>query len=369
MAAVRAVPDVPGARRHVPFGAGWAMPVEVSVSEWAIDNGIAWSCGQCPLDARGAVVAPGDVDVQAGLVAGCIQAALARAGLVPEGILAMVVYGIEPARSAAILGARMPAGVPIVPVGVPPLYYPGMTLEVDVIAAEMQPARRGDPWARAASAAGLTAVGWTAGATERATVGARVGSGGLVTGDLPSPAQLAREAGRDGGVVSALLALPQGMSVPPGWPPASVRRVPPGAPVAALLLLAHAPVETVGVSDGGVALEVADAGRLLQLTAWCPGDSGIGSGGIGAEAGAAMAAVVDALTARGLGAEALLKVTAHHVGEGAEALHESLAARHRHHARPAPASTGLGVAGLGVAEPGPDGATVVIEAIASRPAS
>jgi enamine deaminase RidA (YjgF/YER057c/UK114 family) len=385
-----------GARRHVPFGAGWSMPVDVNVSEWVVDRGIGWSCGQCPLDLAGGVTASGDVEAQAQLVAERILSGLARAGLPAEGLLALIVYGVEPDRSAAILGARMPAGV-VMPVGVPPLYYPGMTLEVDVIAAE-QPARRtGDPgsagWA-VASASGLSALAWR---------------GGDVAATPPAQAALAERAGRgEDKVIAALLALPGGAAVPEGWSPAAVRRVPPGAPAAALLLLADGAVTTVRAPAGGVALEVAEAGPLLRLTAWCrAADQGSEAGlkgydarrsrsladplpdpppfrgkgsqprhsdgrcegegkrthrALGAQADAAMAAIAGALAARGLGPQALVKVTAHHLGEGAAALHESLAARHRYHARPAPASTGLGVAGLV-----PEGALVVIEAMAAPP--
>jgi enamine deaminase RidA (YjgF/YER057c/UK114 family) len=336
-----------GGRRHVAFGAGWSMPVDVSVSEWVVDRGIGWSCGQCPLDLAGGVTAPGDVDAQAHLVAERILAGLARAGLAAEGLLALIVYGVEPERSAAVLGAHLPAGVPVMPVGVPPLYYPGMTLEVDVIAAE-QPAARteGDGFA-VASAPGLSALAWR---------GADVAA-------APPARALAEGAGRgEDRVIATLLALPAGAPVPAGWSPAAVRRVPPGAPAAALLLLADGAVTTVRTPADGVESEVAEAGPLLRLTAWCrAADQGPGAG-IRAQADAAMAALAGALAARGLGPEALLKVTAHHLGEGAAALHESLAARHRYHARPSPASTGLGVAGLG-----PAGALVVIEAMAAPP--
>ncbi len=336
------------------------MPVEVRVSEWVVDRGIGWSCGQCPLDAHGRVTAPGDVEAQARLVAGRIIEGLSRAGLPAEGLLALIVYGVEPERSAAILGACLPpglSGLPIVPVGVPPLYYQGMTLEVDVIASEL-PARRSEGADFvAASASWLTAIAWR-GAPARA-------------GGLPALAEIARLAGRsEGEVVSSMLALPQDWPVPDGWSAASVRTALPGAAAAALLLLADGPVTTTGAPAGDVRLEVADARHLLRLTAWStngPMEKHVAGRRIGpalgAQADAAMAAITGALAARGLGPEALIKVTAHHIGGGAEALHASLAARHRYHGQPAPASTGLGLAGLG-----PEGALVIIEALAARPA-
>src|SRR5690606_12857682 len=93
---VRGMPST--GRRHVPFGAEWAVPVDVRVSEWVVAGGAGWSCGQCPLDARGEVVAPGNIDRQAALVADRIEAGLGRAGLDREGVLALVVYGVSPRR-------------------------------------------------------------------------------------------------------------------------------------------------------------------------------------------------------------------------------------------------------------------------------
>ena len=329
-------------RRHVPFGAEWAMPVDVSVSEWVVARGAGWSCGQCPLDPRGEVVAPGDIDGQAVLVADRIEAGLGRAGLAPDGVLVLIVYGVSPWRSAELLRDRMPPGVPVVPVGVPPLYYDGMTLEVDVLAAEGAVARREAGGCTVARSPGLTVVGWA----------------GDLGSEAPPRAALAAAADRGGEqALASMLALPRGAAVPEGWTSPSIRRVPEGAPAAAVLMLGEGPAITGRSAGDAAVFETAEAGPLLRVTAWCADPTR----SLGQQADVAMSAIIGTLAARGLGPEALVKISAHHVGEGAAALHDSLSARHRYHGRPGPASTGLGVAGLD-----PEGAAVIVEAIAAR---
>ncbi len=66
-------------RHHIGFDRLWMQnPVPFSMFLRAGDFG--WSCGQCPLDRAGQVVAPGDALAQTRLVAGYAQTLLAESG-------------------------------------------------------------------------------------------------------------------------------------------------------------------------------------------------------------------------------------------------------------------------------------------------
>lgn len=45
---------------HLPMGLMWNMPIPVACSLAVATDGLAVTCGQCPLDAEGRVLAPGD---------------------------------------------------------------------------------------------------------------------------------------------------------------------------------------------------------------------------------------------------------------------------------------------------------------------
>ncbi len=77
-------------RVHVPFD-HWAMPVDVQVSQLVRVGDLAWSCGQCPLDDKGQVLAPGDLQAQGKIVCNYIDAMLPRAGLAKEHVAQLVV--------------------------------------------------------------------------------------------------------------------------------------------------------------------------------------------------------------------------------------------------------------------------------------
>lgn len=61
---------------HLPMGLMWNMPIPVACSLAVATDGLAVTCGQCPLDAEGRVLAPGDAAAQAALVAAMGQGVL-----------------------------------------------------------------------------------------------------------------------------------------------------------------------------------------------------------------------------------------------------------------------------------------------------
>src|SRR5439155_25317634 len=65
---------------RIPPSELWSMRIEHPYSLLVREGGFAWSCGQCPLSAEGAVLAPDDLAAQAGHVDGYIRRLLDKAG-------------------------------------------------------------------------------------------------------------------------------------------------------------------------------------------------------------------------------------------------------------------------------------------------
>jgi len=125
---------------RVPFSDLWSMRIEHPYSLLVRAGGHAWTCGQCPLAADGAVLAPDDLVGQAGHVEGYIRRLLDKAEYSPADVGKLVIYheAGEPAATERMLshfrtGFR---GAVLMPVATPFFYYEGMRLEVDVHAAE-----------------------------------------------------------------------------------------------------------------------------------------------------------------------------------------------------------------------------------------
>src|SRR5262245_7098722 len=129
------------ARRFVPFGSHWRMGIEVPYSLAVVDRGRVWSCGQCPLDLEAQVVHPGEVARQLDHVAGLIRAQFEPFGMTLDRIAKLVAY-VAPDRSTplesveGLLREALGPGPLIVTVGVPPFYYPGMMVEIDVFGSD-----------------------------------------------------------------------------------------------------------------------------------------------------------------------------------------------------------------------------------------
>ena len=65
-------------RLHVPFDV-FAMREDVCVSSLVRAGGLGWTCGQCPLDPQGRVIAPHDLLAQAQIVCDMIDDLVPRA--------------------------------------------------------------------------------------------------------------------------------------------------------------------------------------------------------------------------------------------------------------------------------------------------
>lgn len=118
----------------------WSMRIEHPYSLLVRDGGFAWTGGQCPLSADGAVLASDDLFGQADHVDGYIRRLLDKADYSPASVGKLVVYHAprEPAETARVLSRFRSAfpGAIVMPIGTPFFYYPGMRIEVDMHAAE-----------------------------------------------------------------------------------------------------------------------------------------------------------------------------------------------------------------------------------------
>lgn len=136
-------------RTHVPFDL-FAMQTEVATSSLVRAGEFGWTCGQCPLDHEGKVLAPGDTMAQAAFVCDMIDAVLPRAGFGGQSIGKLNVYYVEDRNDtaealAALFRKRFGDGPLIVPVELPHFYYDGMMIEVDVFAGPAPASRPVDP--------------------------------------------------------------------------------------------------------------------------------------------------------------------------------------------------------------------------------
>ena len=103
----------------------------------------AFLAGQCPLDRSGALVGPGDLDIQVDQVAANAIAALSVVGARPDHVVRSVIYVVS--GDVAVLGAawRRLTGSILGPafttastlLGVAQLGFPGQLVEVDLRAA------------------------------------------------------------------------------------------------------------------------------------------------------------------------------------------------------------------------------------------
>jgi enamine deaminase RidA (YjgF/YER057c/UK114 family) len=104
-------------------------------------HGLVFCAGACPLDADGAVVAPGDVEAQAHCAVDNLLAVLEARGCDAGAILKTTVYvatadRAELVRAVQIVEERLaPARPPSTLVGVSVLGYPDQLFEIEAIAA------------------------------------------------------------------------------------------------------------------------------------------------------------------------------------------------------------------------------------------
>jgi hypothetical protein len=332
----------PGAAapRFLPMGGQWAMPVPVACSLAAVSAGTGFSCGQCPLDAAGRVHSPGDLPVQAALVAAAGLHALEGAGAPHGPALAVIYHTAQDGGGAAALDTALGVfrlafpGALLAPVALPHFYYPGMTVEADLHWGATAP----DPRTVTASGATVAAAGTRP--LDRAVVTAPPGSR---PADALAAAGLSPER-----LLAAHWFGPPGR-IPDGWHPDPGSAVLPASPDSTLtgvLTLAPAPV-TAGRTAGGALLRQGGGFAWLSARSSAP------------RLADAASAAMDALALERHPALVPLKATTHYAGGPTpEDLHANLAVRHARFPRPGPASTGVPVAGLA-------GGTLAIDIIAA----
>ena len=121
--------------RFVDFEGLWKMAIDTPYSLLVSSGSSAWTCGQLAMDENAEVVAPGDLDRQAEIVADYIAEILRRADLTIEKARRLVLYyvGTEQAGASmrSVLKARFGDTVLFDPVPVPSFYYEGVMLEID----------------------------------------------------------------------------------------------------------------------------------------------------------------------------------------------------------------------------------------------
>ncbi len=304
---------------HLPMGLMWNMPIPVACSLAVAANGLAVTCGQCPLDDQGQVRFPGDAAAQARLVADMAKGVLSHLPTPHSAALLVVYHDCEDANQVlAPLTAAFPQAV-LAPIRLPHFYYPGMRIEVDLYASASPPNQRREQ----IGPASLT----------------RVNAGPLTLCHLSAP---------DMGAAEPLLAqidpkrLLSAQWFAPTAPPShlpdpAARVIPPDGSVSAILTLAQGDVQ-VTTTPGGANLRQAGGFGWLSAHGTAP------------DLALAAHQAMDALALPSLLGLTMLKATTHyHGGANAQDLHANLAVRHARFPMPGPASTGVPVAGLAAA--------------------
>lgn len=311
---------------HLPMGLMWNMPVPVTCSLAVAADGLAASCGQCPLDDVGQVLAPGDAGQQAALVARMGQGVLSHLPGFRAALLTVYHDCADPAEVLEPLAEAFPQAA-LAPVRLPHFYYPGMRIEVDLYAFAAAPrtTRLTDGTAR------LTLV-------EGGPLTFGHLSGPDITTCLPLLARI-DETRLLGAQWFATEAPPSNLPDP------AARVVPPQPGVTAILILAPAPVHA-SFTPGGALLR--RSGRFAWLCAT----------GTAPDLAQAAHQAMDALSLDQMPHLTPLKATTHYAGgPGPEDLHGNLAVRHARFPRPGPASTGVPVTAVA-------GATLAIDMLA-----
>lgn len=334
------------ARRHVPFGSHWAMGIAVPYSLGVIDGGVFWSCGQCPLDREARVLHPGDLAAQLVDVAGLIRDQFAPHGIAPGSIAKLVAYVAGDAAELDLARRYLSdalAPVPLVIVaGVPPFYYAGMRVEIDVYGAEEPPQRL--PGGAIQSGDFIHIAGPPA----------RIGEAMTVAG--LSPAQLL--SGRLHIARGTQPVLPDGIVWDKGA--AIAAALPDGQTALADLVFAagEAVAPVIREMPGGVILTRRKAGRYVGLL----GRSSAEGQTLAGAARAIMEAFAVELAQNGLGFADVVKQQTHYIGgANAEDLYANMTIRNGYYRTPGPASTGLAVAGIAG-----EAALITVEVIACR---
>lgn len=332
------------------------MQEEVRVSTLVRDGGRGWTCGQCPLDRGGAVVAPGDLPAQAKFVRQMIESVLQRCGFDRDALGKLNVYfsAHDPSEGTAALSVfrdAFPGKPVIVPIAVPHFYYAGMQIEVDAFADSG--ARVREPQSPVSCELQIVEAGDTRWVSVRADVtGEQPLSGALST----IKSTLEAEGLFAGNLISDQWFLPMDRPASDlacleneelvSNPDATVLIDPLHSNALACDLtfsVRPAKARTETADDGRLKVSLRSDGNLLTVTA----THAEPKADLAAQTGAVMSGIEDALGAEGLSFANVTKVTAHYVGGATpEELYENMKIRHSHYQTPGPASTGLPVSAL-----------------------
>jgi enamine deaminase RidA (YjgF/YER057c/UK114 family) len=102
-------------------------------------NGLVFTAGACPLDERGAVVYPGNLEVQAERTVENLLLALERAGAGVENLLKTTIYVAGTERTDLVrvwdIVVRRLGRTPSTLLGVSVLGYPDQLVEIEAVAA------------------------------------------------------------------------------------------------------------------------------------------------------------------------------------------------------------------------------------------
>ena len=342
-------------RLYVPFDV-FAMQEDVSASTLVRDGSLGWTCGQCPLDREGHVVAPNDLMAQVRFVCDMIESVIPRGGFDRTEIGKLNVYFAEnaPGEGAAALAVireRNPRAI-LVPIQVPHFYYDGMMIEVDVFAATGSQPRQASSASSAIEIVDADDVTWAfvqAKPDKERTLAEAVTE---IEALLGSENLHARNLISDQWFATRCLA-----------GSADTLRATGGS---AFMSLADGMVLCEEGAQGAVAAELAfskrtvsvgEAGRPGKAARLCVRDDGVQrfvtglhadpQGDLVSQTSAIMSGISEDLAATGMSFANVVKLTAHYVGgASAKELHGNMKVRHSHYREPGPASTGLPVASL-----------------------
>lgn len=338
------------AATYLPFDAVWKMRIDHPYSLLVKQDGILWSCGQCPLDSLGNVLDPNNLLKQAAAVAGFIRRFMGDMQSETAAIGRLIVYYVKTApddakRLSDLFHQEFGQSVQIVPVAVPHFYYDGMMIEVDVFASHA----RAESSVFTDEEGGLTLTVTDAGPFLWATISAPP------AGPQDIESRLSRLLARANLPTDALLAeqwfLPAGCDVLANGLRGShigsaVRVADADAGVLGELTFAKTPVSggresAPGVDEVSISLSMTKG--YFYLTAL---DASPNRGLV--EQTAKIMQAVEAVFARaGLGFKDVRKsITYYIAGNTADELHDNMSIRNGYYTKPGPASTGLPVEGL-----------------------
>jgi enamine deaminase RidA (YjgF/YER057c/UK114 family) len=304
-------------RLHVPFDDAWSMQIQPRVSQAVRIGGFGAICGQCDLDGSGEPRHADELWPQVEAVCGHLHRRLDQVDARADDVRRLEAFYVGPVDERELADA-LRAGVggdpDVLLIPLPCFYYPGMRIELDAIfdRSERLVFRTGD--------------------------GDDVESALAALGIAPES-------------LVALRIYYTGGAVPPAMASAASTAVPlPALPSRVRVSAVAAEQPPAGLVFAAGQPPVDERGTVLH-----PGD-------VEAQTRLVMERLGHALERAGSSVADLVKVTVHYRGgPRPEDLHRNLDIRSRFYASPGPASTGVPVPRLE-----PDGATILVEAVAAR---